>query len=95
MSTNYKCFSHRDCEFYPCHRNADPGPFQLPFLLLSLYFLGRECGGEYRLLDNGVKDCSDCLFPHRPENYDAVVQKLQQKIFKSFDKKIVKGLDFF
>ena len=87
MSTNYKCFSHRACEFYPCHREADPDHFNCLFCYCPLYLLGTECGGNYKILANGVKDCSDCLFPHRPENYDKVVQNLQQKIFKPFDKK--------
>lgn len=87
MSTNYKCFSHRDCEFYPCHRGADPDHFNCLFCYCPLYLLGTECGGTYQILAGGVKDCSDCLFPHQPENYDKVVQKLQQKIFKPFDKK--------
>lgn len=87
MSNHYKCFSHRECEFYPCHKGADPDHFNCLFCYCPLYLLGTECGGAYRILDNGVKDCSACLFPHQPENYDAVVQKLQQKIFKPFDKK--------
>lgn len=87
MSNHYKCFSHRECEFYPCHKGADPDHFNCLFCYCPLYLLGTECGGAYRILENGVKDCSACLFPHQPENYDAVVQKLQQKIFKPFDKK--------
>lgn len=87
MSTNYKCFSHRECEFYPCHKEADPDHFNCLFCYCPLYLLGTSCGGDYKILDNGVKDCSACLFPHQPENYDTVVQKLQQKIFKPFDKK--------
>lgn len=87
MSNHYKCFSHRECEFYPCHKGADPDHFNCLFCYCPLYLLGTECGGAYRILDNGVKDCSACLFPHQPENYDTVVQKLQQKIFKPFDKK--------
>lgn len=87
MSPHYKCFSHRECEFYPCHKGADPDHFNCLFCYCPLYLLGTECGGRYRILENGVKDCSHCLFPHQPENYDKVVQKLQQKIFKPFDKK--------
>lgn len=87
MSNHYKCFSHWECEFYPCHKGADPDHFNCLFCYCPLYLLGTECGGAYRILDNGVKDCSACLFPHQPESYDAVVQKLQQKIFKPFDKK--------
>ena len=26
-----------------------------------------------------IKDCSNCLFPHKPENYEAVLQCLQQQ----------------
>lgn len=87
MSFHYKCFSHRECEYYPCHKGADPDHFNCLFCYCPLYLLGRECGGEFKLLANGVKDCSDCQFPHRPENYEKVVEKLQQKIFKPFDKK--------
>lgn len=87
MSPHYKCFSHRECEFYPCHKGADPDHFNCLFCYCLLYLLGTECGGQYRILDSGVKDCSHCLFPHQPENYDKVVQKVQQKIFKPFDKK--------
>jgi Zn-finger protein len=64
------------------------------FCYCPLYLLGTECGGTYQILAGGVKDCSDCLFPHQPENYDKVVQKLKQKIFKPFDKNSQR-LDFF
>ena len=87
MSFHYKCFSHRECEYYPCHKGADPDHFNCLFCYCPMYLLGRECGGEFKFLANGVKDCSDCQFPHRPENYEKVVEKLQQKIFKPFDKK--------
>ena len=87
MSFHYKCFYHRECEYYPCHKGADPDHFNCLFCYCPLYLLGRECGGEFKFLANGVKDCSDCQFPHRPENYEKVVEKLQQKIFKPFDKK--------
>lgn len=25
-----------------------------------------NCGGNYKLLPNGQKDCSDCIIPHNP-----------------------------
>jgi Zn-finger protein len=32
-----------------------------------------------KYLDNGIKDCSDCLFPHDPENYDKIIEILKEK----------------
>jgi Zn-finger protein len=26
--------------------------------------MGTECGGDFVILDNGVKDCSNCNKPH-------------------------------
>lgn len=28
---------------------------------------------------NGIKDCSDCLVPHREENYGLIIDKLRKK----------------
>jgi len=28
--------------------------------------MGIECGGDFVILDNGVKDCSNCNKPHDP-----------------------------
>ena len=28
--------------------------------------MGIECGGDFVILDNGVKDCSNCNRPHDP-----------------------------
>lgn len=30
------------------------------------YDMGTECGGNFTILDNGVKDCSNCTIPHSP-----------------------------
>ena len=71
----YAFFSHRDCEYFPCHPGADPERFNCLFCYCPLYPLGEKCGGAFVYLDNGIKDCSGCLFPHRPENYDAVLAR--------------------
>ena len=34
------------------------------FVFCPLYVLGTNCGGAYRILDNGCKDCSLCTYPH-------------------------------
>ena len=34
----------------------------------------KDCDGNYRILDNGIKDCSHCLIPHT--NYKYVIDKI-------------------
>jgi Zn-finger protein len=36
-----------------------------------------DCGGNYRTLKSGVKDCSKCVLPHY--NYDYVINKIKEK----------------
>ena len=75
---HYAFFSNRDCEYFPCHPGADPDNFNCLFCYCPLYLLGEECGGNFRWLENGVKDCSECLFPHRRENYDVISARWQE-----------------
>lgn len=72
---HYKFFSNRECEYFPCHAAADPENFNCLFCYCPLYVLGDRCGGNYQYLSNGCKDCTDCAFPHRRENYDAVISR--------------------
>lgn len=68
----YQYFSHRSCEYFPCHEGADPEDFNCLFCYCPLYVLGTECGGAFTILPDGTKDCSGCLYPHRRENYGAI-----------------------
>ena len=56
------------------------------FSYCPLYTLGDKCGGNFRYLDNGIKDCSDCLYPHFKENYGKVVERFSE-IVKSMNEK--------
>lgn len=78
MHKEYSYFSHRSCEYFPCHKGADTKNFNCLFCYCPLYTLGDQCGGNYRYLENGVKSCADCDFPHRRENYDAIVKRFQE-----------------
>lgn len=75
MPREYAYFAHKNCEYFPCHTGADAENFNCLFCYCPLYALGPECGGNFAILRNGVKDCSKCLFPHRRENYDAVLAR--------------------
>lgn len=74
----YKFFSHRDCEYFPCHQTEDEENFNCLFCYCPLYAMGRDCGGNFRYLDNGVKDCSGCMVPHKRGNYERVVEKMTE-----------------
>jgi Zn-finger protein len=74
---HYKFFQHTSCEYFPCHEGADRESFNCMFCYCPLYTLGDRCGGNFTYTENGIKDCSRCLFPHRKENYDKIMEKLK------------------
>lgn len=73
---SYDFFQNRDCEYFPCHPGADVEGFSCLFCYCPLYCLGDQCGGAFKYLDNGIKDCSGCLKPHRRENYGKIMEKM-------------------
>ena len=75
---NYAFFQNRECEYFPCHRGTEEQNFNCLFCYCPLYCLGDQCGGSFTYLENGIKDCSGCLKPHRRENYDKIMEKMAQ-----------------
>ena len=73
---NYDFFQNKECEYFPCHQGADLEKFSCLFCYCPLYCLGDNCGGNFTYLENGIKDCSNCLLPHRRENYMKVMAKM-------------------
>ncbi len=78
MSEKYKYFAHRDCEYFPCHKDADPENFNCLFCYCPLYMLGEDCGGSFIYRPDGRKDCTGCIFPHLRENYEAVTGRFKE-----------------
>ena len=72
---HYAFFSNTACEYFPCHPGADPKNFNCLFCYCPLYMLGADCGGAFRYLPNGYKDCTACLYPHEAEHYDAITAR--------------------
>ena len=75
MENSYKYFENRDCKYYPCHKGIEN--INCLFCFCPLYDL-EECHGNPRYTNvNGkkIKDCTDCAFPHRAENYEAVLER--------------------
>ena len=77
---HYKFFCNRECEYFPCHPGADPERFNCLFCYCPLYALGERCRGNFRYTDKGIKDCTNCLVPHDPENYDLYYDTSQNDI---------------
>lgn len=77
MENSYKFFCNRDCEYFPCHQNVGED-FNCLFCYCPLYTLGRQCGGNFVYLDNGVKSCENCTLPHTPAGYDYITKKFPQ-----------------
>jgi len=73
---HYKFSQNRQCEFFPCHKGMKEEDFNCLFCYCPLYALGDRCGGNFTYLENGIKDCSNCLIPHRRENYDRIMEKM-------------------
>lgn len=73
---NYKFVQNRSCEFFPCHKGVAEETFNCLFCYCPLYALGENCGGNCTFLENGIKDCSGCLKPHRAENYDRIMERM-------------------
>ena len=73
---NERYFQNMECAYFPCHGSADAGNFNCLFCYCPLYALGEKCGGAFHYTENGIKDCSDCLIPHRAENYDRIMEKM-------------------
>lgn len=76
----YRFYQNRNCEYFPCHATGDTDSFSCQFCYCPLYLLGKDCGGNFTILDNGVKDCSKCLLPHT--DYDRIVRTLAEKVYR-------------
>lgn len=85
MAENYSFFSNKSCEYFPCHKVSDKiaeEDFNCLFCYCPLY-LKERCPGNpvYFVSKDGekIKDCSECIFPHRAANYDRVIECLMSR----------------
>lgn len=76
MKNSYRFFANKDCEYYPCHKGLKD--FNCMFCYCPFY-RDKKCLGNAKYINtNGkiIKDCSNCLFPHIPENYDIIIGEI-------------------
>ena len=74
---HYAFFQNSDCEYFPCHETKFPERFNCLFCYCPLYALGKDCGGNFRYTESGIKDCSACLLPHNRKSYSYIVSKFK------------------
>ena len=75
LGKHYAFFANKECECFPCHEKADKENFSCLFCYCPLYALKDECGGNFFYNEKGYKDCSNCLVPHKRENYGFMIEK--------------------
>ena len=80
MSQNYKFFSNKDCEFFPCHKIKEGDSFNCLFCYCPLYMLKEDCGGNFVYGESGIKDCSGCIIPHSKGGYEFIMSKMDMVI---------------
>lgn len=72
---SYNFFQNKKCEYFPCHKTnkEDVDKFNCIFCYCPLYMYP-NCNGNFIILKNGLKDCSNCLLPHY--DYDYIINKI-------------------
>ena len=73
---DHSFFQNRECKYFPCHKGSAED-FSCLFCYCPLYALGENCGGNFRYTEDGTKDCSDCLVPHKRKNYQYIMNKFK------------------
>lgn len=74
----FSFFSHKKCEYFPCHHTDHPEDFNCLFCYCPLYALKDRCGGNFQYTKSGVKDCSGCSLPHKRKNYEYIMDKFKE-----------------
>ena len=90
MENSYKYFKNKDCKYFPCHKGLSD-EFNCLFCYCPMYSMPNCPGSKTYIEKNGkkIKVCTDCTFPHRPENYDKIIQILirnNNNWFKDFSR---------
>ncbi len=74
---SHRFFENKACQYFPCHQSLQD--FNCLFCYCPLY--PREnCPGNPSYIETDgkrIKDCTDCTFPHQPENYDKILCMLK------------------
>ena len=76
MRENSFCYyKNTACCHFPCHKIGENEDFNCMFCYCPLYALGERCGGNFKYIEGGIKDCSECMIPHSPNGYQYINSK--------------------
>lgn len=67
---------NRECPYFPCHAGIEAENFNCLFCFCPLYALADQCGGNFCYTQEGIKDCSNCLRPHRKDSYEGICKQV-------------------
>ena len=73
MDNSHRFFENKECQYHPCHKGVEH--LNCMFCYCPLYSL-EKCPGEYNYIEADgkmIKECTDCTFPHKAENYDVII----------------------
>ena len=83
MQNSYRYFNNEQCKYFPCHKIEEGQDFNCLFCYWPLNQYD-DCPGNPRIIEREsgkkIKDCTNCSFPHLPENYDYIVKFLSKKM---------------
>lgn len=74
---DFNHFTNLDCRYFPCHDTVPMADFNCLFCYCPL-FAYADCGGNYKVLESGVKDCSDCTRNHDKDSWKFIVGRLRE-----------------
>lgn len=85
MENSSRFFKNTECKYYPCHKDNSgtdkvTEEINCLFCYCPLYHMD-PCPGDNRYIEKDgkkIKVCTNCSFPHKPENYDRVIEILKR-----------------
>jgi len=80
QKASFQYFENRECKYYPCHNMGISG-FNCLFCYCPMYFAICPGTPEYiEIRGTTVKSCFDCEYPHRLENYQAIMEYIAKML---------------
>ena len=79
MENSYRFFENKQCKYFPCHQELEN--FNCLFCYCPLY-TREDCPGKPEFIEKDgstIKVCTNCTFPHQPENYDIIMELLKRR----------------
>lgn len=77
-TTHYQFFCNRECEYFPCHKNADPDNFNCLFATAHYTHLAKNAVGSFATFQMEIKTAQIVLF----RTNEKIIRQLHHDIRK-------------